>query len=260
MDDEEAVEPTDRDHRPEVSVVVPFYNPGDRLRPVVDGLVAAMGALGVTFEVIAVSDGSTDHSLVTLDGAPVLRMIEVQTNHGKGFALRRGMQAAAGRYIGFIDGDGDIDPATMAAFAARAVEDDPDGVLGSKNHPGSAVSISRSRGVMSWLWQRLVRLLFQIPVSDSQAGVKLFRADVVRAVLPHTVLDGFAFDLEFLVVAHDLGYVDLVEAPMTLAERDMSTITATSAAKMLVDMVRIFWRLRVRRPSWARTDGPRRQG
>ncbi len=260
MDANAKAEVADREVIPAVSVVVPFYNPGDRLRPVVEGLFAALLAMDATFEVIAVSDGSTDNSLASLQGVPGLRTIELASNHGKGFAVRHGMEAASGRYIGFIDGDGDIDPATMATFAARAVVEDPDGVLGSKNHPGSVVSISRSRGIMSWLWQRLVRLLFQIPVSDSQAGIKLFRADVVRSVLPHTVLDGFAFDLEFLVVAHDLGYSDLVEAPMTLSERDTSTVTAASAAKMLVDMVGIFWRLRVRRPSWARTGRSIRQG
>src|ERR1051325_9262456 len=60
----------------ELSVVVPFYNPGAALRPTVERLVACLRREGVGFEVIAVSDGSTDGSERTLDGAgPEVRVV-----------------------------------------------------------------------------------------------------------------------------------------------------------------------------------------
>ncbi len=233
----------------DVSVVVPFYNPGERLRPVVESLSAGLAAAGRSFELLAVSDGSTDDAATDLEARPVpgLRLVVLARNEGKGETLRVGMGQARGRLVGFIDGDGDIDPATMVAFVDRALAEDPDAVLGSKNHPASQVHVTTVRRVASLGWQCLVRLCFQLPVSDSQAGAKLFRANVVRDVLPRTTLRGFAFDLEFLVVAHDLGYHRMVEAPVTLAGRQATTVSIGSALRMLSDVGAIFWRLRVRR-------------
>ncbi|WP_203900116.1 glycosyltransferase, partial [Virgisporangium aliadipatigenens] len=52
----------------ELSIVIPFYNPGDALRRTVASLVTCLRTQGVRFEVIAVSDGSTDGSERTLYG------------------------------------------------------------------------------------------------------------------------------------------------------------------------------------------------
>ena len=52
---------------PELSVVVPFYNPGDALRPTIQRLVSCLRDSGTTFEVLAVSDGSTDGSERTIE-------------------------------------------------------------------------------------------------------------------------------------------------------------------------------------------------
>jgi glycosyltransferase involved in cell wall biosynthesis len=174
------------------------------------------------------------------------RLIELDRNYGKGEALRIGMKAATGRYVGFIDADGDIAPELMASFAEQAARDRPDALLGSKYHPESAVHSAPLRRLLSVVWQALVKLLFQFPVSDSQAGIKLFRRDVLERALPLTTLTGFAFDLELLVVARDLGYTDLVERPIQIAERSTSTVSLGTSWRMLTDLVVIFWRTRVR--------------
>ena len=106
--------------RPFASIVVPYYNPGDRLRATVEHLVRVLKASGVSFEIITVSDGSTDGSPLTLNGLPsdVVRCVSYTTNVGKGHALRTGFQMARGRYLGFIDADGDISPEYLASFVS----------------------------------------------------------------------------------------------------------------------------------------------
>jgi len=252
------------DHRPDagkaepldLSVVVPFFNPGPRLRATVEELLDVLEATGQSFEVIAVSDGSTDGSARSVDDlcGDRLRVIELDRNRGKGQALRVGMGSATGSYIGFIDADGDISPIFMAKFAELAARSRPDGLLGSKNHPDSTVHPAPMRKVLSVTWQVLVKLLFQFSVSDSQAGIKLFRREVVRRALPMTSLTGFAFDLELLVVAHDLGYTDFVETPIEITERDASTVSLRTTGRMLTDLGVIFWRTRLRAPRSARRD------
>ena len=54
----------------DVTIVVPYYNPGPRLRMTVEHMVRVLDASGMTFEIITVSDGSTDGSHFTLEGFP----------------------------------------------------------------------------------------------------------------------------------------------------------------------------------------------
>ena len=83
-------------------------------------MVRVLDASGMTFEIITVSDGSTDGSPFTLDGFPesVVRRISFDTNVGKGHALRVGLGMGRGRYLGFIDADGDISPEFLAPFVS----------------------------------------------------------------------------------------------------------------------------------------------
>ncbi len=243
----------------DITVVVPFYNPGAELAPTIVGLAAALTAEGTTFEVIAVSDGSTDPPPEYVAGldVPQLRIEALDANLGKGAALRAGMRLGRGRYVGFIDADGDIPPSAMVELLQVASSADPDAVLGSKQ-ASARRGTPWSRRVGSSAWRLLVRLLFGLSM-DTQTGVKLFRHDVVRDALPRTSLDGFAFDLELLVAARSLGYTALKEVPVTVDRRGSSTVSAGTATRMLVDLITIFWRARVRRRTVAATPAVTRR-
>lgn len=235
----------------DLSVVVPYYNTGPRVRATVDELIATLDGYGCTFEVICVSDGSTDGSDDSLEGLDpaVVRRVRLPANQGKGQALRTGFALGRGRYVGFIDGDGDLPPPQLKILADAAFARDPGPaiVLGSKRLPGSEVVLPPVRRMSSWAWQMLVRALFSLQVADTQCGVKLVRRDVLAAVLPRTVERRFAFDLELLVVARHLGYHSVVEVPVTIRERAGSTVSWRAAALMLADLVAVGLRLRVTR-------------
>ena len=128
-----------------VSIVVPYYNPGNRLRTTVEDMVRVLDASGMTFEIITVSDGSTDGSPFTLEGFPesVVRRMNFAKNFGKGHALRAGLGLGRGRYLGFIDADGDISPELLAPFVSIMQSEQPDIIIGSKRHPESSVHSRR---------------------------------------------------------------------------------------------------------------------
>jgi O-antigen/teichoic acid export membrane protein len=231
----------------DVTVVVPYYNPGPRFRPNLDRLVDVLSSSGTSFEVIAVSDGCTDGSEECLAGLDerVVRCVTLPRNRGKGQAVRVGLAMGRGRYLGFIDSDGDIDPAFLVPFLALVDLYEPDVVLGSKRHPLSNVDYPGLRRLYSWGYQQLVRVLFRLNVRDTQTGLKLVRRDVLAEALPRMVEKRFVFDLELLVVARRLGFSRFMEAPVTFAQRFTSTISLRSVWPMLVDTLAIFYRLRV---------------
>jgi glycosyltransferase involved in cell wall biosynthesis len=232
----------------DVSIVVPYYNPGDRLRTTIAHMVRVLDASGMTFEIITVSDGSTDGSPFTLDGFPetVVRRLSFDRNTGKGHALRAGLGVARGRYLGFIDADGDISPEFLAPFVSIMRSMEPDIIIGSKRHPDSSVHYPPLRRLYSWGYQRLIHLLFRLNVKDTQVGIKLVDRRVIADVLPLLRESRFALDLELLVLAHRLGYTHIVEAPVRIDERFGSTISLKAVWLLLVDTVGLFVRFSIR--------------
>ncbi len=233
----------------DVSVVVPYYNPGNRLRPHVEALLRAMTTTGVSFEVIAISDGSTDGSEESLDDLPrdKLRHVRLGIHQGKGGALRVGLAMGRGRYLGFIDGDGDLPASLLVDFVKLARTELPDIVIGSKRHHLSEVDYPRMRRLYSWGYQQIARVLFGLPLTDTQTGVKLVRREVLADVLWRMVENGYAFDLELLVLARRLGYRNVMEMPVVIGERFTSTVSLGTVKEMAVDTLAIFCRLHCRR-------------
>jgi O-antigen/teichoic acid export membrane protein len=232
----------------DLTVVVPYYNPGDRLRPNLERLLATLRQENVTYEVIAVADGCTDHSAASIETVhgPVRRIV-LARNRGKGAALRAGLQYGRGRYLGFIDSDGDLDPKLWRTFLALLHLYRPDAIVGSKRHPLSEIDAHLARRWCSRGFQALARLLFWLPVRDTQVGIKVFRRELLADVLPLTVERGFVFDLEVLVIAKRLGYRRLMEAPVILCGRVESTIRTRTILTMAADTLRLAWRTHVLR-------------
>jgi len=235
------------DPKLDVSIVVPYYNAGARLRRTVEHMVRVLDASGMTFEIITVSDGSTDGSPFTLEGFPdsVVRRVRFATNVGKGHALRVGLGMGQGRYLGFIDADGDISPEFLAPFVSLMRTQEPDIIIGSKRHPESSVHYPPLRRLYSWGYQHLIHLLFRLDVKDTQVGIKLVDRKVIADVLPMLRESRFALDLELLVLANRLGYTRLVEAPVRIEERFGSTISLKAVWLLLVDTLGLFVRFDV---------------
>lgn len=229
----------------DVTIVVPFYNPGAAV--VVDTvrrLLASLASVDVVHRVIAVSDGSTDGSAEAL-GAAAFEHVEVvvlPANRGKGAALRAGLERSSGSFIGYIDADGDLPPEQIAGMIDIAAATGADAVVGSKLHPDSRLDVEGYRRVLSTIFRGLVRVLFRLDVRDTQTGLKLYRGDVLTAIVPMLREDGFAIDVEILVAAIRTRRVSIVEAPVQLARGVTTTMSPRRAAATIVGLGRIFWR------------------
>lgn len=231
----------------DLSVVVPFYNPGEVLISHMKDIVDVLTQSGISYEILAVSDGSSDGSAEALSivGLDKVVVSELEVNMGKGEALWQGFSQSSGKYVGFIDADGDIPAKVLLWFVDVIRSDNPEILVGSKRHPRSSVDYTTLRRVYSWGFQQLSRLLFNLPVRDTQAGIKFFRRDIIAEILPHVVETRFAFDLELMVVASRFGFANIVELPVIYVKRLQSTINIRAVRGMIADALGIFYRLRV---------------
>lgn len=228
----------------ELSVVIPFYNPGEVLIETIDRTLTVMRSAGISFEVIAVSDGSTDGSeQLIIDSAPEVRVIVNEINRGKGAAVRTGMLHSRGAYVGFVDCDGDIDPAHLLAYLFIAEDGRHDIVYADKLQEQAQSGASLTRRTMSVCFSTATTVMFDLDMRDTQTGCKLLRRDVMIAVLATVQEDRFAFDIEMFLAAHELGHRDAVAAPVEIRERVAgSTVSARSALRTMTDTSAIFAR------------------
>jgi glycosyltransferase involved in cell wall biosynthesis len=229
----------------ELSVIVPAYREGHRIHDNLRRLIGELEVLDVTYEVVVVSDGNTDSTVREAErlGSPAVRVFHYPMNIGKGFALSFGVDQSTGSMVTFIDADMELDPANIRSFIDVMRDTDCDAVIGSKRHPLSQVSYPRLRRFQSAIYQLLVRTLFHLNVRDTQTGLKLFRRHVLVEAIPLLAIKRFAFDLELLVVAGQLGYRNVKEAPITLDYQFETTVNLRAASDVLWDTAAIFYRL-----------------
>lgn len=228
----------------DLTIVIPYLNPGSVLQSHIAELVKILDNSGLVYELIAVSDGSTDGSFAAINGLypKVLTNVELGRNYGKGHALRTGFALGKGKYIGFIDGDGDIPAVNINSVVELIKTSQPEMIIGSKRHPDSEVFYPFLRRAYSWGFQALTSSLFSIDVMDTQTGFKVVRRDVILAVLPLMVEERFALDLELLVIAKKLGYREIIEVPVIINRRMTSTVSLKAVVGMLLDTLRIYIR------------------
>jgi glycosyltransferase involved in cell wall biosynthesis len=235
---------------PLISVVTPVFNGAAFIAENVEIIRREFGAAGVSYELIVVSDGSADETVerAAAAGHPEVRVFHYGRNLGKGYALKLGLLAARGRYVGFIDSDLDLHPAELPRFLEAMERRSLDAAIGSKRHPESRVDYPTRRRAYSWLYQQLVRALFRLNVRDTQVGIKLFRRELVEAVVPHLLVKRYAFDLELLAVANASGFRRIEELPVQLDYGFSGTgIKPLAIAQALWDTAAIFYRLRLLR-------------
>lgn len=240
------------DEQIQLSVAIPTYNEANRIGPslhrVWDYLRSRYGAGG--FEMIVVDDGSRDSTVAVVEQfgmhAPELRLVRFSRNRGKGAAVRAGMIAATGKAVLFSDADLST-PIEDVEGALRLLADGGDVVIGSRALPGSLILVRQHplRESMGRLFNRLIRVLLRIPFRDTQCGFKLFRREAAHAIFQRARIDGFAFDVEVILIAMQLGYT-VREMPVHWSNDPASRVTLSRhPAQMIADL----WRIRTGRMS-----------
>jgi len=234
---------------PTLSVIVPVYDQAgviaENVRAIRERIAAGFDE---PFEVIVVSDGSVDGTVERMleSELPDVHVLYYDRNLGKGYAVKTGAREARGQWLAYVDCDLDLDPAALPEYVEVAERDGLDFAIGSKRHPDSKVHYPRSRVVSSWVYQQLVRVLFRLDVRDTQVGLKVFRREVAREVMPLLLVKRYAFDVELLAVSRAFGFERVREMPITLEYRFAgSGVRSAAALHAVFDTFAIFFRLRI---------------
>jgi len=228
----------------ELSVVMPAYNEGVHIYA---NILKVCDALkGSKYEVIVVDDGSRDKTFdesqrAAWQGLPV-KVVRQETNRGKGAALFRGFNAASGKLIAFLDADLEIAPQEILRLRDVMNETEAEVVVGVKDP--LANKFPYLRRVLSGRYRQVVSFLFGLSITDTQTGAKLFKRQVLEAVIPRLSVSRFAFDIELLVAASRFGYI-IAEHPVKITFRrtgGLGRMRLRHLVGMFLDLLTIYFR------------------
>jgi glycosyltransferase involved in cell wall biosynthesis len=197
-------------HDPRVSVVIPTLNEEDNVAWVLSRLPDFIS------EVILVDGRSTDRTVeVARATRPDIRVV-LETQPGKGAALRAGFAAATGDYIVMIDADGSMDPAEITRFVA-ALQSGCEFVKGSRFATGGGTAdMSRVRQLGNAALREAVNVLYRTNFTDLCYGFIGFRRDRLEALR----LDSHGFEIETEMIARAVvASLRIGEVPSFEAER-----------------------------------------
>lgn len=235
-----------------LSVVIPAYNEEARIAPTVRHVLGYLEARFPRHEVIVVDDGSADATAAVAAEAAAgranFRVLRRETNMGKGAAVRRGVLEARGDAILFMDADLSM-PIEEVEKLLAALGDGADLAIASRRLAGAELRKrpSRPREALGHAFTFLVRAFTGVGVTDSQCGFKLFRREAARDLFTRQTIDGFAFDVELLMLAR--GRWRVREVPITCTHAPGSRVSLTrDAPRMLLDVARLALR-RTRAPA-----------
>jgi len=205
-----------------ISVIMPAHNEGDRIYENLTKTHKVLKRTFISHEIILVSDGSKDNTVSEARRACMdigsIKVLEYSNNTGKGHALKSGFGYVKGDLVAFLDADLDIHPRQIQTLFHAMDKTHADVVIGSKYHPKSKIRIPKRRKLISFVYKVILFILFRLPLRDTQAGLKLFKTEVLEKVFPKVVCKRFAFDVELLANAHRIGY-KILERPIVLKFR-----------------------------------------
>jgi glycosyltransferase involved in cell wall biosynthesis len=202
-----------------LSIVVPAHNEEDRIRPMLDAYTVYFAdRYGQDFEIIVVVNASTDATPSVVESYrrdhPQVNLIVEPRQVGKGGAVTLGFQAARGELVGFVDADGSTPPAAYQDLVDHI--EDAGIIIASRWRPDSDVSPRQplARRIASRIFNGMVRVLFKLPLTDTQCGAKLMSRTALREVMPRMGLTRWAFDVDLLFQMRLAGY-RIIERPTT---------------------------------------------
>ncbi|MFH1809066.1 MAG: dolichyl-phosphate beta-glucosyltransferase [Pseudomonadota bacterium] len=249
-----------RSQLPTLSIIVPAFNEAERLGPSLLRIIEFVHqrSLENAVECIVVDDGSTDATAAVAARHALehdwIRCLSYKPNRGKGYAVRMGMLAALGERRLFSDADLSTPIEDLDVLTAR-LDAGADVAIGSRALPDSMLGRRQPwhREMMGRTFNLIIRAAGLARIRDTQCGFKLFTAQAAQELFASATVDGFAFDVEILLLAEGCFRVD--EVPVHWEHRDASRVSlGLDSARMLLEVLTVRARRSLRR---TRRSGPR---
>jgi glycosyltransferase involved in cell wall biosynthesis len=227
-----------------LSIVIPTYNESNYICRCLKK-VAQIKINNWTKEIIVIDDGSTDNTLDLIkkfNQGHKIKIIHYQNNQGKGAALKKGVDQAAGDVIIIQDADLEYDPSDYSSILSEFRDKKTDVVYGSRIL-GTKIYQNRNAGLFfllgGMMLTKIVNLLFRTRLTDQPTGYKCWRSKFSKDLLKYCQTKGFEFEIE--ITAFFSKVTTIKEVPIHYYPRSVRQGKKINVGDFLKSVFTAFW-------------------
>jgi len=228
-----------------VTIVIPAYNEESRLPATLDEVLGYLQQTPWDWSIRIVDDGSGDGTAAVAERyarAHPRVALQREPHGGKGAAVKAGLLAAGSEYRFICDADLSMPIREVERFLPPYVTNADVAIATREGAGARRVGEPLRRHLVGRMFNTLVQWLLLPGLEDTQCGFKMFTAEAAERVFSHVTIDGWAFDVEALVIARALD-LRIAIVPIEWHHRAESQLSVTRDAWR---MLRDVWRVRAR--------------
>ncbi|MEC7641290.1 MAG: glycosyltransferase family 2 protein [Nitrospinota bacterium] len=163
----------------DISIIIPLFNEVESLNELHERVTAVMAAVGLSYELLFIDDGSQDNSAGVIETFanqdPKVSLVSLKRNYGKSNALMVGFQRARGARAITLDADLQDIPENIPSLLAKENYDLVNGYR--KDRKDKPI-----KRVLSTLFNKLINLVFKIDSKDLNSGFKVYKREFYKSL------------------------------------------------------------------------------
>ena len=233
-----------------IDVVVPVYNEEQALPRTIPKLRGFLSepAFPYSWRIVIADNASVDRTpevgrRLADEYGDQVEYVRIEAK-GRGRALKRTWLESPMEVVSYMDVDLSTDLDAFPALIGAIAEEGYDIAIGSRLAPGSRVTRSLKRRVLTRGYNLLIKGMFLTRFGDAQCGFKAVSRQAVQRVVPLIENNNWFFDTELLILAEKLGY-RVKDVPVSWVE---DPDTRVKVGGTIAEDLRGLLRLRLRRP------------
>ena len=232
-----------------ISIVFPCYNEADRLKYTFKDIKKFQEKkITSNFEIIFVNDGSSDNTFQILKKYKIdntklnrkIKIINYQNNKGKGYALKKGIKIARFDWILTLDTDISVSITQLIDWIKhKKIKKEKFIYFGSRNLKDSNIKFRMYRKLIGLIFVKIIKILFNINLSDTQCGFKLYKKDIAKKLFSNLKMLDFTHDIEIVLKSKKKGY-KIKELPVNWIHKKGSKISIfKDSLKMFISLLKM---------------------
>lgn len=234
-----------------LSIIFPLYNEEKRLHFTFKDIIKFNKKNRLSkIEYLFVDDGSKDKSSLKIlkfiennkKRNVKYRLIKLNNNYGKGYALKIGVKKSTLNWILTLDTDISVSLNQINIWTKKF--DVFSGVknkiyFGSRSLPNSVITYKIYRKFLGIIFSNFVRYLFNTNLKDTQCGFKLYKKEIAKKIFKQLKNNGFSHDVEIIKLCQKFN-IKIYEIPVDWIHRKDSKLNIFfDTFKMFFELIKI---------------------
>ncbi len=162
-----------------ISIIIPAYNEGKNIPILLKELSTALDALGKSYEIILIDDGSSDdtYEQIKKNKSRKVRGLSFKKNMGKSTSLRAGFKESRGQLVVTMDSDLQDNPRELVKLI-KEINRGFDVVSGWRKERQDTIL----KKLSSYLFNKFVSLTTGITLHDINCGFKIYKREALDSI------------------------------------------------------------------------------